>query len=115
MMSLGTIQARNREVAERAAAEGFEPFVYFDTHDVDLTDNFPFPDLGDHRPDGWELVDTHFADATGLGQSWEPALTPEQLRALIKERIEESGQTVGWAVIEAGQFQVYVGEFHKVR
>jgi len=114
MMDIDTIKAINLERAEAAAAEGLLPYVYFRIEDVGVENHFPFPYIGDHRPDGWELVDTHFADASGLGAPDEPALTVDQLLNLIRARItthNHDGETVGWAVISAGQFQVYVGEF----
>lgn len=114
MMSLATIKAVNREHAQEAARNGRTPFVYFSVVEVDQTDGFPFPFFGDYRPDGWEMVDTHFVDATGWGTEDEPALTVEQFRRVIRDSIGDHAanrETVGWAVIEAGQFQVRVGEF----
>ena len=116
MMSLASIKQQNREVAARAAQEGMEPFVYFDVDEVGEPIEgslFPFPFIGDYRPEGWTLVDEHFADASGFGGDNEPALSVPQLVDLIKDRLRESDVTVGWAIIEAGQFQVYVGEFRR--
>lgn len=76
----------------------------------------PFPHIGDHRPDDWELVDSHFVDSSGLGDEREPALTGEAFADLVHARIRRgtaNGVVKGWAIIEAGEFQVYVGEFEK--
>ena len=118
MMSLTAIKEQNREAAAIAAAEGRTPFVFFEREEVRDTFPLPFPFLGDHRPEGWELIDEHFADSSGLGAADEPALSMGQLLNLIEEKIDEAhenGQQVGWAIIEAGQFQVYVGEFRRSR
>lgn len=112
MISVQQIRSMNAEAAERAAAEGKRPYVYFSVGDVEAGP-FPFPYIGDLRPAGWELVDTHFVDSSGYGAPDEPALTAEQFADVIREVIENSTRQVGWAVIEAGQFQVYVGEFHR--
>ena len=113
-----SLKAVNAERAATAAAEGLEPYVYFRADEVvevlNRTGGFPFPHIGDHRPDGWVHLDTHFADASGMGADDEPALSVRQLVALIEDRIAHHnavGRVVGWAVIEAGQFQVRVGEF----
>jgi len=114
MMSLDTIRSYNREYAARAAQEGLEPFVYFDVDELHSEPGFPFPHIGDHRPEGWELVDRHFVDASGFGADDEPALSVGQFTRLVEDRIENTpGTFVGWAIIEAGQFQVWVGEFHR--
>lgn len=111
MMSLQSIKQANRERAAEAAAENLTPYVYFDTNEVDAHEGFPFPHLGDYEPYGWELVDEHFVDATGLGSANEPALTVNAFRELIKSEIRNAESTLGWAIVEAGQFQVYVGQF----
>lgn len=116
MMSLDTIRAQNREMAARAAQEGLEPFVYFDVDELHASSGFPFPFIGDHRPEGWELVDEHFVDSSGFGADNEPALSVRQFVALVEDRIENTpGTAVGWAILSAGQFQVWVGEFHQDR
>lgn len=114
MLSGRAIRAANMEAAERAAEADAKPFVYFEADEVDEWGRFPFPYLGDYRPEGWELVDTHFVDSSGFGRTDEPALTQGQFRELVKQRIRMSPVTLGWAVIEAGEFQVFVGEFRRV-
>lgn len=114
MMSLAYIQEINSERAREAAQRDLKPFVYFSADEVDQMSGFPFPHIGDYRPAGWDLVDTHFVDASGFGTEREPALTADQFRKVIRDSIREHAANrdlVGWAVIEAGQFQVRVGEF----
>jgi hypothetical protein len=117
MLDLATIKAMNREAGIRAAETNQTPYVYYNLDEVDELVPFPFPNLGDHRPDGWELVDQLFVDKSGLGQPDEPALTAEQLITEIKSRIRDARtnrDTLGWAIIEEGEFQLYVGVFRRV-
>jgi hypothetical protein len=115
MMSLDYIRQMNQEAAREAAELGLEPYVYFDVAELHELAGFPFPFIGDLRPEGWELVDTHFVDSSGFGADDEPALSVRQFKALVEDHItrKDPNTLVGWAVIEAGQFQVYVGEFHR--
>ena len=109
MMGIETIQQQARDAATEAAANQEVPFNYW-TMDVDGFETFPFPFLGDYVPDGWEQVETHFVDSSGLGADDEPALSANQFRKVIKDRIALDIGT-GWAIVQVGQFQVYVGEF----
>lgn len=103
MYDLATIQAMSEEAALVAEEEGLEPAVY----NGDFEAICPIPNLGTYIPDGWELVEKYFVDSSGFGQEGEPALTIRQFKSkLIIGR--------GYAVIEAGQFQVYIGEFEKL-
>lgn len=108
MMSLSTIRQMQAEAAESAAAEGKTPFVTWpeDLARIRVEGRFPFPFLGDYVPQGWTLQETYFVDATGMGLESEPALTVDQFLRVLEEFV---GQ--GWAITEAGQFQVYVGRF----
>jgi len=112
MLGTDTIRSMQQEAAEQAAREKRVPFVYWPNDD--LGPPFPFPNLGDYVPDGWERIDEFMVDSSGFGSSSEPADTPEQLRTRIEREIAaHPGETVGWAIIEVGQFQVVVGEFTK--
>jgi len=112
MMSLAAIQALADEQAKLAARKGAVPYVPWNAQEVQDWQSFPFPNLGSHRPPGWELVDTALADKTGWGQPWEPALTPEQLKVWVSEQMAAHASTsVGFAIIEEGQFQVVIGAF----
>lgn len=64
-----------------------------------------FPFLGTYIPKGWTRTgNTYFVDSSGWGGSGELALTLKQLLAKVVP-----GR--GYAVVEAGQFQVYVAEY----
>jgi len=110
MMSLEAIRHLADEAAQSAAAEDLEPYVPWDADEVDSFPPFPFPNLGSHRPDGWELVETLFVDSSGFGAENEPALTIPSFLREIKGRIDEE---VGYGVIEEGPFQVVVGVFRQ--
>lgn len=117
MMSPSYIRQIAREAAETAAEQGQEPFVYFNAEEA-IHDSVRIPFLGDYVPEGWETIgDPLFVDSSGFGSASEPALTREQYRAAVAERIETArseGYTSGFAVVEAGQFQVYVQEYRQL-
>ncbi len=112
MMSLEYIQQLNREAGEHAAQENLSPYVYWDESELDQSEGFPFPFIGDLEPEGWTEVERHFVDSSGFGEDGEPALSAGQFVTLIRERIA-SGKVTAWAIVECGQFQVYVAEYHK--
>lgn len=103
------IQQMNREAAAQASQDDLIPFVVY-REDLN-TRPFPFPDLGDYRPPGWELVDTYFCDSSGLGAPDEPAMSQAQLVDKLEENI---GKGYGYGIIEVGQFQLYLGVFQKI-
>ena len=106
MMSLSQIYELSDEAARKARRHGKKPYVIWpaEAERIKLDRSFPFPFIGSYRPKGWKLVDTYFVDRTGLGSENEPALSRAAFRSKLKAGM-------GYAVIEAGQFQVYVGEF----
>ncbi len=99
------------EAAEAAAVDGEQP--YEPTSEVVArlqrvpSDwegcGIDIPNFGDYVPDGWELGETYFVDKTGFDDQG-PALSIE--RFLVQMRVG-----LGYAMIEEGQFQCYVGEF----
>lgn len=118
MMSIESIRALSRKAAREAAANKKEPF-YLEPEDladlrarVDGTREssgtlFPFPFIGSHRPKGWKLVKRLFVDTSGFGTDNEPALSVTRLAAAL-----EAGY--GYALVESGQFQGYLGVFRKI-
>jgi len=112
MFSTAAIKQNNRRQAEKAAQRGEEPYVPYDASEIRQMPPFPFPNIGDHRPDGWELEDTLFCDSSGFGSSGEPALTTEQLIEKLLNRHAEPG-VFGYAIIEEGQFQLHLGVFRR--
>ena len=69
------------------------------------------PNLGDYVPENWELVETHFVDSSGFGAENELALTLGQFTTLVRTEIANKDEIFGWALMSAGQFQVYIGQF----
>lgn len=106
MMSTRQIEEDSRRAARRAAREHKKPFL-FEEEDRGKMDHLKIPNIGDYRPKGWELVGTLFVDSSGWGSPGEPALTQDQFMNRMKAGM-------GYAVIKAGEFQVYVGEFKKL-
>jgi len=60
----------------------------------------------EREQENWELVDEVFVDHSGFGRPGEPALTIKEFHATIKAGL-------GYGVVEAGQFQLFVGVFEK--
>jgi len=104
MMSLTLIERLSREAGERAANKEREPFVAFVDKDEAVV---KCPNFGDYVPDGWKLIDRLFVDKSGFGTVGELALTIKQFIAKVKGGL-------GYAIIEEGQFQLYIGVFEKV-
>jgi len=103
MMSGNAIRNLQLEAAARAARVGVTPLVIWPEDNVaDVIRHIP--NIGDYIPKGWRLDSTMFVDKTGLGATYEPAMTFERLCEEIK-----AGK--GYAIVEEGQFQVYIGEF----
>lgn len=118
MLSGAQIVAASAAAAAKAARLHKRPFIVEQT-DLDAAKaalhagEIPrilrlFPFVGGYVAPGWKLIGTLFADATGWGDEYEPALTVSQLVARLKV-----GH--GYAIIEAGEFQVYIGEFERVQ
>ena len=108
MMSLDTIRERSRQAAARAAKINRTPLLV-ETEDMkDVKEHLRYmPFLGDYVAPGFELVDTHFVDSSGWGTEGGSAISQDDFFAkVIPGR--------GYGVVEAGQFQIHIGEFKKV-
>lgn len=113
MMSIDTIRQIAKEAGAKARKLKLEPYVPSSADlseakdDVkSVTGHIPF--LGTLVPKGWTKTDTvWFCDSSGFGAEDEPALTPKRF---IKELTEfhATHPDHGYAIEEAGQFQVYV-------
>ena len=107
MLSLEQIRDDQLQAAARAARAGKVPLVSWpEDNAIRLAENMPY--LGDYLPAGWRLDETYFVDSSGWGREDEPALTIDQFDVVVQEHVG-----AGWAVTEAGQFQVVVGRFEK--
>lgn len=111
MMSLSTIRTMSAQRAAEARRKKKEPFVPFDEEEIKRWE-FKMPALGDYVPPGWKMVEELFCDSSGFGSPNEPALTKQQLMNKMLE-YERAGKSYGYAVTEAGQFQVYVGVYER--
>lgn len=104
MMSLEAIKSMSEEAAVQAAQNNLEPYTAFTDGDAGV---FHCPFLGNHVPGGWKVIDTFFVDSSGFGSDNEPALSTKQFLSRVKGGL-------GYAVAEAGQFQVYIHVFKRV-
>lgn len=116
MISVQEIMSMQMKATMKAAAQRKVPFVAWpgDAERIALgtiTRQIPF--LGKYVPYGWiRTLDEngdpvwYFVDSSGLGREDERAMTLAQFAAHIVE-----GR--GYGVIEAGEFQVVVGEYIK--
>jgi hypothetical protein len=103
MYGIDVISKLNREAGRKA--KGKQPYIAKMNGDPDV---FLCPNFGTYRAKGWRLVQRYFVNNSGFGSDNEPALTPQQFRFKVKEGF-------GYAVIETGWFQVYIGEFRRTK
>ena len=111
MWSLDTLEYLNRKAAQKARRGKREPYVP-SPEEIDNFPPFPFPNLGPHVPAGWERVEnaTWFADSSGWGRPGEPALAVNELKDELR-RYASDNPGHGFAIVECGQFQCYVGAY----
>jgi hypothetical protein len=106
MLDTQTILSMSREAARNAAREHLTPFMLW-AEDLATMPPFPFPFIGDYHAPGWRKTGrTFFVDSSGSGEPGEAALTAQEF-------ISELKVGFGYAVIETGEFQVYVAEYRK--
>ena len=109
MMGIETIREWNWAATGRAKRHGERPYVptaaQLVAHECGQLDapGARIPDLGDYVPRGWVLVDRHFVG--------EPALTQDQFARIIARA--PFGH--GFAVIEAVEFQAWVGQYRPTK
>jgi len=113
MMGYQTIQEIRDSMTDEAEANEREPFEHAEGYTFEEIEAMGgIPALGDYIPPGWtESLDedyepiVHMVDSSGFGSPGERAYTIGYFIAHVMR------QGYGYGVIEAGQFQVYVGEF----
>lgn len=114
MWCLEVIDYLNRQAGKKARKRGAAPFVPAGPENVDNWPPFPFPNLGDYTPPGWDRTEeSWFVDKTGWGRPDEPALTLEQLKGRLRCYVMENPGH-GFGIIEEGQCQLYIGAFRPV-
>ena len=116
MMSLDQIRTASDEAAVRAASESLTPYVFDSPEELERGGPLPFPQLGDHEPDGWaELPDLRmFVDNSGFGGVGEAAMTQPEFLERVAELIREDPAR-GFAIGDVGQFQLYVKVYQRMR
>jgi len=115
MMSAETIRAINTETGVKAAKANKTPFVPFNRQEIE-GGKISLPNLGYHVPKGWKRVEDveWFCDSSGWGAPNEPALTQDQFLDELADYADKH-PSHGYAIVETGQFQCYVGAFTKTR
>jgi hypothetical protein len=109
-----SIIAHNAEAGRKAAERSRLPFVIENELEIDAMPPFPFPNFGDYEPEGWEPLDIWFVNAGGKDERG-PALSISSFKVCLKEYLEEHAwATIGFAIIEEGEFQVHVQAFRKI-
>jgi hypothetical protein len=109
MFSPETIRRMSNEAAEKAAKKKKRPYVPYNWEEINEMPPFPFPNLGDYRPKGWEPVGRpYFVDYSGLGGDHEVALSLRQFKIILVDNLQHG---YGYAIVEVGQFQVCVQAF----
>ena len=109
MMSGQQIADMSRQAARKAARDKKYPLI---VEAEDLKNGVEwamkylrFPFIGDWRPRGYTPTENlFFVDSSGFGSPGEAALTQEEFLAKLRPGF-------AYAVVEAGQFQVYVQEY----
>lgn len=110
MMSIEYIQELANDAATLARHQRLEPKVVADTPFLD-EDLRSIPNLGDYVPEDWELIESHFVDSSGVGEEGEASLTFDQFKTKVRIAMTDQDAVFGWGLIQAGQFQVYIGQF----
>jgi hypothetical protein len=112
MMSLEAIYYLAEEQAQKAAAENRVPFVPWNQDEITSWPPFPFPNIGNYRPEGWELLES--VRVNKLGDDDGRSYGVDGLKRWCSGTVSANqGKSVGFAIIEEGQFQLYVGAFIK--
>jgi hypothetical protein len=109
--------ATNRELRQAAHKTAKLYKIPFTVEAEDIADwrytgslpRFSFPFLGDYVPQGWQRADRElmFVDNSGFGSPNEPATTQRRF-------LESLTPGKAYAIVEAGEFQVYIAEFERV-
>jgi len=114
MMGLEDIIAGNLESAAAAARRNRRPHIPEGPEEVDSYPPFPFPNLGAHVPDGWELTEVSWlVDKTGSAPAWEVAHTVHAFRDAIRQHILRHPDH-GFAITEDGPHQAVVAAIRPV-
>lgn len=113
MMNLETIVAINQDIGRSARRQKLQPYVPDGVADIEAA-AFSIPNFGTYVPRGWERVEgvEWFADKTGWGRDDESAMTRRQFLSSFEDYVAEHPGH-GFAIVEEGEFQLYVGTFRR--
>ena len=113
MMSGAVIRELSRQAARKASREHKYPTI-IEQEDLDAlcaplaagrTRSLDLPFIGDWTPRGYKATENqYFVDSSGFGTRGERALTQEEF-------LDKLRPGYAYAIVEAGQFQVYVQEY----
>lgn len=109
MMSPETIRQLEKEAAFNAWLAEVEPYNPGSANEVRRWKTCPAPNLGSLRPEGWRVVDAAFVDKTGWDNSG-PAMSFDAFKTWAATWVEND-PTVGFGLVQEGQFQVYIAAF----
>lgn len=104
MWGTSTISDLSLQAAVKAKAHEKQPIRILNW------DTITIPFLGTYLPEGWKLVDQRFVDSTGKGRKYEPAMTQADFKTWV-ESVQAADEHAGFAILEQGQFQIYVGYY----
>lgn len=138
MMSIETMRAMQRRAARESQRNHVEPLLVTERDLGVLTTHLRgIPSIGERLPRGWQRVharklyretggavadpwqrgyargvdgeygETLFVDSSGWGNNTEPALTFGE----FCNWVHDHGVNHGFAIVEAGQFQIVIGVF----
>jgi len=104
MMSIEAMTSETRRQARNARRKGLEPYRAEANGDEGV---FRAPFLGTYVPKGWKVVEKYFVDNSGCGREGEGAYTAGEFLHAVKAGY-------GYAILTAGQFQVYIREYRQI-
>ena len=109
MWNLATLHDINDKATAAAKRKGYKQPKMVTAKQIEEMPPFPFPNFGDYEPDGWTERGRWQCDKTGMDDQG-PALSIEGLKRRLLKHIKEHPRD-GFAIVEEGQFQLYVGAF----
>ncbi len=111
MISYTQIQDNADEDGEEARANERQPYRFTIKQRARMLDGDEeplsfVPNIGSYAPPGFVELSTFFVDSSGFGETGEAAMS-------ILEFLNRAGRAVGayWAIVEVGQFQIYIAQF----
>ena len=104
MFDLNTMEAMQKEAIRKSRQEGKILYRAVKNGDENV---FKCP-ASEIKVKGYKFIQDFFVDNSGFGSDGEPALTATAFLRQVKEGFY-------YGIISQGQFQVYIGEFKKIK